>query len=259
MKNLTWPKAIQTVLEAAGEPLPYREITERILKQGLKKRVGATPSQAVSAVLTTDVKRGEPNSLFERVSPGVYGLRGIPAPPVRPPPPDEPHPIVTSFGLYWDRAGVDWKRKPHIYGEYQPEGAIQSDLTPVDFGSQHGIYLLHNAREVIYVGRTTKGDLGKRLSDHTRDRLRGRWTHFSWFGFRPVAEDGTLGEKLSDLPPDFGMEKLIGAFEAILIEALEPRQNRKQGDEFGDIEYRQVVSPAVKKMRIQEAILGLTE
>lgn len=258
MKNLTWPKAIEAVLEASGEPLHVQEITDRILEQGLKRHGGATPARAVSAVITTDVKRGEPNSLFERVRPGVYRLRGARPAPV-PPDSDEPLPLVTSFGLYWDRTAVDWQYRPHIYGEYQTTGSPQSDLTRVDFGAQHGIYLLHDIREVIYVGRTTTGDLGKRLSDHTRGRLQGRWTRFSWFGFRPVQDDGTLGDRLTELPPDFGIEKLIGAFEAILIEALEPRQNKKTGDNFSGIEYRQVVDPEVRKKRIQEAILGVAE
>ena len=257
MKNLTWPKAIETVLEASGEPLHVQEITDRILEQGLKKHGGATPAQAVSAVLTTDVKRDEPNSLFERVRPGIYRLRGARPGPIPPDSLEESVPLVTSFGLYWDRAAVDWQYRPHIYGEYQTTGRARSDLTRVDFGAQHGIYLLHDGREVIYVGRTTTGDLGRRLSDHTRDRLQGRWTRFSWFGFRPVKDDGTLGDKLTDLPPDFGIEKLIGAFEAILIEALEPRQNKKSGDDFGAIEFRQVPDPEVKKKLLQAAVLDL--
>lgn len=256
MKNMTWPKAIETVLAGAGEPLHVQEITDRILEQGLRKG-GATPAQAVSAVLSTDVKRDQPNSLFERVSPGVYQIRGARPAPIPPDSAEEPVPLVSSFGLCWDRAAVDWKLKPHIYGEYQTTGRARSDLTRVDFGTQHGIYLLHDAREVIYVGRTTTGDLGRRLSDHTRDRLQGRWTRFSWFGFRPLKDNGTLGDKLTDLPPDFGIEKLIGAFEAILIEALEPRQNRRQGDNFGAIEYRQVPDPEVKKRRLQEFVRGL--
>ena len=257
MKNLTWPKAIATVLEAAGEPLHYREITDRILEQGLRNKVGATPAAAVSAVLSTDVKHGEPNSLFERAGPGVYRLRGArpaPSPPVSV---EETHPLVTSFGIYWDRAAVDWKYKPHIFGEFQTRGSTKSNLTRVDFSAQHGIYLLHDTKEVIYVGRTTKGDLGKRLSDHTRDRLQGRWTRFSWFGFRPVNDDGTLGDKLTELPPDFGIHKVIGAFEAILIEALEPRQNKKSGEDFRDLEYRQVLDPEVKKKRFQRDFFDL--
>lgn len=256
MKNLTWPRAIATVLKAAGKPLHYREITERILQQGLTKKVGATPAATVSAVLNVAVKK--PDSPFEKVERAVFRLRNAPPEAVETDTTeDEAAPVITSFGLYWDREAVNWKWRPSIYGEYQTDGAAQSDLTRVDFGGQHGIYLLHDGREVIYVGRTTKRDLGRRLSEHTRDRLRGRWTRFSWFGFRPVKEDGTLGGKLTELPPDFGIEKLIGAFEAILIEALEPRQNRKQGDEFGDIEFRQVPDPEVKKKILEDAIRDL--
>lgn len=258
MKDMTWQRAVETVLGDSEKPLHYREITERILGRGLKKKVGATPAATVSAVLNVAVKKAD--SPFEKIERAVFRLRNAPpATAETDTTADEAAPVITSFGLYWDRAAVGWTRKPSIYGEYQTDGAARSSLTRVNFGEQHGIYLLHDAREVIYVGRTTKGALGKRLSDHTRDRLRGRWTHFSWFGFRPVAEDGTLGEKLSDLPADFDMEKLIGAFEAILIEALEPRQNRKQGDEFGDIEYRQVLDPTVEKKRLQKAIADYME
>jgi hypothetical protein len=40
--------------------------------------------------------------------------------------------------------------------------------------------------------------------------------------------------------------------EALLIEALEPPQNRKKGDEFRAIEYLQVEDPAINKAKIME-------
>ena len=74
-----------------------------------------------------------------------------------------------------------------------------------------------------YVGRSTDRPLGKRLYEHTLDRLSARWDRFSWFGLLPVAESGKLGL----LTGAFMAAKLIPALEAVLIEALEPRQNRK--------------------------------
>lgn len=63
-----------------------------------------------------------------------------------------------------------------------------------------------------------------KASAHTVDRLNGRWDRFSWFGIYAVAESGAL-----DLNNDqtFGIPMLIATMEALLIEGLEPPQNRK--------------------------------
>jgi hypothetical protein len=37
--------------------------------------------------------------------------------------------------------------------------------------------------------------------------------------------------------------------EALLIEALEPRQNRKRGDSFKAVEYLQIEDPRIEKER----------
>ena len=114
----------------------------------------------------------------------------------------------------------------------------------VNFKDQRGIYLLHDAREVIYVGQAVKQPISKRLADHCRDRLNGRWDRFSWFGFYGVNEDGTLMQ--DDFQnTNFTMENLANAFEAILIEGLEPRQNRKAGNDFG-FEFIQAQDPELE-------------
>ena len=114
---------------------------------------------------------------------------------------------------------------------------------PVDFCKQPGIYLLYDGREVIYAGRTTDRPLGKRLYEHTIDRMSTRWDRFSWFGFLPVSDNGSLG----DLPTTYDAGKLIPALESILIEALEPRQNRKRGDDLSGVEYLQKINPKIEK------------
>ncbi|MGR0481220.1 MAG: GIY-YIG nuclease family protein [Candidatus Electronema sp. V4] len=100
---------------------------------------------------------------------------------------EEQHEIITSFGMFWRRESIEWTVKPKLLG-MQQIGA-----TPVDFCKQLGIYLLYDGREVIYVGRSTDRPLGKRLYEHTIDRLSTRWDRFSWFGLLPVADDGQLG------------------------------------------------------------------
>jgi hypothetical protein len=123
----------------------------------------------------------------------------------------------------------------------------QIGATPVDFHDQLGIYLLYDGREVIYVGRTTDRPLGKRLYEHTLDRLSVRWDRFSWFGLLPVTEDGQIG----NLPATYVAAKMIPALEAILIEAMEPRQNRKRGDDLSAVEYLQKEDPSIAKKKIK--------
>jgi len=146
--------------------------------------------------------------------------------------------------MFWDRAQVRWTSTPMILGRQQ----IGADA--VDMAGQRGIYLLHDVREVVYVGRCTDRPLGKRLYEHTFDRLKTRWNRFSWFGLSPVTPVGTLGE------PSTGhsFEQVVGAMEALLIEALEPGQNRRRGDGFSAIEFIQAEDPEIEKANLRAAI-----
>jgi predicted GIY-YIG superfamily endonuclease len=71
-------------------------------------------------------------------------------------------------------------------------GKQQQDSVTVDFGKQIRVYFLHDAQGVVYVGRAFDQSLGRRLQQHTADRLNRRWNRFSWFGVYPVESDGTL-------------------------------------------------------------------
>jgi hypothetical protein len=157
---------------------------------------------------------------------------------------EEQYEIVSSFGMFWRKDAIEWNPNPKLLG-MQQIGA-----TPVDFCKQLGIYLLYDGREVIYVGRTTDRPFGRRLYEHTADRMSARWDRFSWFGLLPVSETGVLGE----LPVTFDAVKLIPALEAILIEALEPRQNRKRGDDLAAVEYIQRVDPEIEKKKIKATL-----
>lgn len=112
------------------------------------------------------------------------------------------------------------------------------------------MYLLYDGREVIYVGRSTERPLGKRLTEHTQDRLATRWDRFSWFGLKPVKQDGSFG----NLPASYLSDLLIPALEAVLIEAVEPRQNRKRGDDLSAVEYFQTADPEVEKRIIKAGL-----
>jgi len=255
-KELTWRKAIDKVLASSPQPLHYRDITEKIIADGLRQSLGATPGSTVIAQITQSLKRLGEESPYVRVGKGTYALRTTPAAKgdakktghsavaLEAEETEEQYDIVTSFGMFWRRDAAEWVATPKLLG-MQHIGA-----TPVDFAKQYGIYLLYDGREVIYVGRTTDRPLGRRLYEHTIDRMSARWDRFSWFGLLPVSPSGSLGE----LPARFDATKVIPALEAILIEALEPRQNRKRGDDLGAVEYVQHEDPEIQKKRVKQTL-----
>ena len=252
--EMTWRKAIDKVLGESTKPLHYNEITERIISDGLRKQLGATPAATVNAQISASIKHYGEKSPYVRVSKGTFALKSGAIPGTTIPPkltPDiseseeeEQYEIISSFGMFWRKDAIEWMASPKLLG-MQQIGA-----TPVDFCKQLGIYLLYDGREVIYVGRTTDRPLGRRLYEHTIDRMSARWDRFSWFGLLPVSDTGALG----DLPAQYEAAKMIPALEAILIEALEPRQNRKRGDDLAAVEYIQKVDPEIEKKKVKATL-----
>lgn len=245
MPNLSWRDAIVSVLEVSGQALHYTEIAEAIAEQGLRTDVGATPARSVNATISISLQNEGTGSPFVRVDRGRYWLRSQ----AQEEPTHEPEAVaeknedtglINAFGMYWSRGYVLWTTVPRILGQQQPGS------TPVDFAAERGVYLLHDGRTVVYVGRTTDQPLGTRLKQHTVDRLNGRWDRFSWFGVYPVSEDGTLDAAAET----YDLNMLIVTMEALLIEGLEPPQNRKRGDDFRAVEFLQVEDPEIQKTQI---------
>lgn len=254
-KDLTWRDAIDRVLGVAATPLHYRDITDRIIADGLRRNLGATPADTVGALISASIKH-DAASPYVRVAKGTYALlpaatgklqsnkrqRSISV--IAPDETEEQYAIVTSFGMFWRRGAVQWAASPRLFG------VQQLGATPVDFNKQLGIYLLYDGREVIYIGRTTDRPLGRRLFEHTFDRMATRWDRFSWFGLLPVFDSGKLGA----LPNAYDAVKMIPALEAILIEALEPRQNRKRGDDLSAVEFMQHEDPEIQKKKVRDSL-----
>jgi restriction system protein len=63
------------ILEAAGTPLHYKDITQRGLDNGLLQTNGKTPAATLNAILAVDIKQKGEASRFIRIKPGVFGLR----------------------------------------------------------------------------------------------------------------------------------------------------------------------------------------
>ena len=74
--------AIQVIRET-GRPLTAKEITDRILSQGLWRASGKTPTATVAARLYTDIKKLGGASPFVLVGPQTFALRDrtVEAPP----------------------------------------------------------------------------------------------------------------------------------------------------------------------------------
>lgn len=250
MENeLGWKEAIETVLKEAKAPMHYQQIAERIYELNLKTDPTATPANTVASVIATSFKTEGTNSPFIRTSRGYYALNAsqqqepaIAQEELEETASSEITGVVNAFGMFWERSKIFW-------GSQQPSllGQQQYGSKPVDFATQKGVYLLHDAQGVLYVGRVTDQNLAKRLSQHTSDRLAGRWTRFSWFGVFPVEQDGAL--KTSTDFSKVNIDIVIATMEAVLIEGLEPRQNRKRGDDFQAVEYLQIEDPKLEMNR----------
>ena len=250
----------------------YSEISEQVLAKGYYKTDGATPDATVNAQITTSIKHEGEKSPFVKVGKGLYAARTnaqalpdtqtVPAAPVPAPSkavlaaaqtstveaePDES--VIRCLGMYWQRDLVVWKGDPRIYGKQQ---ALSK---PVDFGSQRGIYILYDHHTVIYVGRSVDRPLGRRLFEHTTDRLSSRWNRFSWFGLLDVTDEG----KLVEVQLKVTLPSLIATLEALLIETLEPPQNRKRGDDFSVMEYLQDVDPEIRERELQSTLRAIEQ
>ena len=233
---MSWLEAITKVLEESGEAMRYTDIADKIQEKKYKTKFGATPAATVNVTITSDINQHGIRSRFERVSKGNYRLlrrksdstaemanAGLKTSDMD----QETKFHICAYGMYWEREMVTWK------GKFALNGKQLAKADSVDFYDQRGIYLLHDGTRTIYVGQAVDQPLGKRLCDHTIDRLKGRWNRFSWFGVRQVTDKGELGS-LESVDP-----RIIDAFEAILIESLEPPQNKRQGENMADIEYIQ--------------------
>lgn len=261
----SWKDAIKRVLAESSSPLHYREISDKILSLGYFETEGATPSATVNAQISSSIKHDRESSPFIRVGKGIFAFNSSQTTSLEPlvdhPVNDEKvealaesdvelsDSIIHSFGMYWQRDLVVWRSDPRIYGKQQARSK------PVDFGKQKGIYILYDHHTVVYVGRSIDRPLGKRLFEHTVDRLGSRWNRFSWFGLLDVTQEGGL----RDTPLNTSLASLVATLEALLIEALEPPQNRKRGDDFSAIEYIQDVDQEIKEKEIQKTLRAIEE
>lgn len=262
----SWKEAIKRVLREANAPLHYSDISEQILAAGYYATEGATPAATVNAQLAHSIKYQGEKSPFLRVGKGIFALRApsavsaaSTAPNKQPSSPgktsaavaaansEDENSIIQALGMYWQRDLVVWRRDAKLLGKEQ------ANSKAIDFGRQRGIYILYDHHTVVYVGRSIDRPVGQRLFEHTTDRLGSRWDRFSWFGLLAPTDKGGLRE----VALNNSLSSIIATLEALLIEALEPPQNRKRGDDLTGMEYIQALDPELQERQLQHTLRSI--
>ncbi len=136
--DMKWKDAIEKVLKQAGTSMHYKDIADQINALGLRKSLGATPAATVNSMIVTSISDQGDNSPFIKTGKGEYILRAVEK--------ESPklqnvdmsgdeaqYDIITSFGMFWRRGLVQWKRTPRILG------VQQLGAKSVDFSNQQGI------------------------------------------------------------------------------------------------------------------------
>jgi HB1, ASXL, restriction endonuclease HTH domain len=262
--NLSWREAIIAVLKLTSKPMSATDIVDAIKEHGMRTVTGNTPEATVGAQIYTSIKRDGDSSPFIQTHPNEFALKQSGQAVSDVPPSeggtvstgDEEEPkktpgVIRAFGMFWRRDFVEWKSSPRILGRPSEKSGVA-----VDFCNQRGVYFLHDGSQLVYVGRAVERPLGTRLFEHTIDRLNGRWDRFSWFGLLNLSDDGKVnGQGLKAISAN-GID-IVVTMEALLIEGLEPKQNRKRGDvAMRDAEYIQSEDPNIQEKKMREVILS---
>jgi|GEM_PF-145032 len=227
--NFSALDAALKVLQEAGSPLHYQEITQRVLAAGLWKTEGKTPDATINARLAVDVKKNGPSSAFRRAGRGVFALNTErtdqpPHAPVGMRPEDKqknPRQGARLLVLgYLERIASS------AFAEFPRQ---ITDLAH----SKHGVYALYKGDRLYYVGLAT--NLRNRIKQHLHDKHAGKWNRFSLYLVRKVEHikelesmilriaDPTGNSTRGGLP---GAENLWGELHATIREEQD-RQIRK--------------------------------
>jgi hypothetical protein len=139
---------------------------------------------------------------------------------------------ITSYGLFWRAAEIDWFPGKGNRKEFRLLGRIGSNFPKVrlaDFRRQQGIYILYDEYGPAYVGLARGDRLGARLREHHEDKHAEKWDRFSWFGFNPIGsnrdEEGVLLLEEPRSDPTEDTTTTIRDLEALLIRAMGPKLN----------------------------------
>ena len=209
-------ESVLRVLGQCVEPITSCDITESLIMGNESCDLGAMPLREMHNFLENAIAIEGDSCPILKVGPG-YILKSNADPDILLDFPEEisiaqknsggKSGAVTCYGYSWIREMVYWCSRPKLIG-YQ-------FLTPVDFSEQIGIYILQSQDgKVKFVGFTADRSLGECLFEHTVDHLEEEWCLFSFFGFRPVANNGIFGR----LPESVKMPEILPSIGKIIQE-----------------------------------------
>lgn len=236
---------VQRVLNTFSEPATIEEITSELVMGEQSCDLGAVPLRAVYNCIENAINIGGDNCPILKVrpdnalagyilkdkNPDIF-LGSTPELSIAQKNSEGRPGALTCYGYGWERAKVFWYPRPKILG-YQY-------LTSVNFCEQVGIYMLHTEDgKVQFVGCTTDFALGESLYEHTGDELEQDWAKFSFFGFRPVADDGTLGR----LPENVQMLDILHTMVKIIKEIDKPHWSNFYPDYHVSLRFNQLGKP----------------
>ena len=165
-KEKTWAQAIEIVLKSSKVPMHYTVILEEIERRNpqndLRCDAAGTPSRPPSRWRGRSTGIGASSS---QLGSGMYTLREwveaasdaapVTAGNVEVDPGQDQGGLIKALGMFWRRSLIDWSAKCKLLGRQ----TAKSD--DVDFASQRGIYLLHDGRQTVFVGRSVDRDIGR--------------------------------------------------------------------------------------------------
>jgi hypothetical protein len=120
-KQLTWRKAIEKVLSEASGAVHYKDIADKIIEDGLRSDLGATPAATVASHLSTAIKNEAGDCPWQKIGRGLYVWKakaGIVAGAAAPIPEEieeadeDQYAVVSSFGMFWRREAIEWIANP---------------------------------------------------------------------------------------------------------------------------------------------------
>jgi hypothetical protein len=160
--------------------------------------------------------------------------------------------LIAAYGEWWDPHEVEWgSAGPGNKGRLL--GFEKGKREPViDVWEQVGIYVLFQDWSVVYVGKTGAQPLGRRLKQHRVDDVAGRWDRFSWFGVRPINNDGSLRSTKALSTRQLSGDDVIDTLEGALIRVTAPALNYKR-ERVPDAKSLIQAAPPARDVRAQLA------
>ncbi|KAL0491692.1 protein translocase subunit SecA [Acrasis kona] len=76
-KKMSFGKAALTLLKESRVPMTTTELVRRAIERGIIKSSSRTPQFIMGTDISRDMKKKGDNSMFVRISPGTYGIKGI--------------------------------------------------------------------------------------------------------------------------------------------------------------------------------------